>query len=81
MVIILFEYLKTRRRENIMASLLTITALKKEYVLLIENNPMDTPRLKRKIVLEYLKLRIDMLEREEKELSKAKEVLYEQDDN
>jgi hypothetical protein len=64
-----------------MTSLTTITALKKEYVLLIENNPMDTPRLKRKIVLEYLKLRIDMLEREEKELSKAKEVLYEQDDN
>ena len=76
-----------------MTSLTTITALKKEYVLLIENNPMDTPRLKRKIVLEYLKLRIDMLEREEKERSKAKEVLgkgmlykfgevpYEQDDN
>jgi hypothetical protein len=71
-----------------MASLLTITALKKEYALLIENNPTDTPRLKRKIVLEYLKLRIDMLEREVAEVSRAKEVLeaeggyaYEQDDN
>ena len=64
-----------------MASLLTITALKKEYALLIENNPMDTPRLKRKTVLEYLKLCIDMLKREAEELNKAKEVLYEQDDN
>jgi hypothetical protein len=64
-----------------MGNLLTVTALKKEYALLIEKNPMNTLRLKRKTVLEYLKLRIDMLEREEKELIKAKEVLYEQDDN
>ena len=64
-----------------MSSLLTITTLKKEYALLIENNPMATPRLKRKTVLEYLKLRIDMLKREEKELNEAKELLHEQDDN
>jgi len=71
-----------------MSSLVTITTLEKEYAILIENNPMDTPRLKRKTVLEYLKLRIDMLEREVAEVSRAKEVLeaeggyaYEQDDN
>ena len=64
-----------------MSSLLTITTLEKEYALLITSNPMDTPRLKRKTVLEYLKLRIDMLKREEKELNEAKELLHEQDDN
>ena len=64
-----------------MSSLVTITTLEKEYALLIENNPMDTPRLKRKTVLEYLKLRIDMLKREAEELNKAKELLHEQDDN
>jgi len=64
-----------------MGNLLTVTALKKEYALLIEKNPMDTPRLKRKTVLEYLKLRIDMLKREAEELNKAKELLYDQDNN
>ena len=64
-----------------MSSLVTITTLEKEYAILIENNPMETPRLKRKTVLEYLKLRIDMLKREEKELNEAKELLHEQDDN
>tara|TARA_R100001244_G_scaffold14581_2_gene16152 strand:+ start:153 stop:347 length:195 start_codon:yes stop_codon:yes gene_type:complete len=64
-----------------MSSLVTITTLEKEYAILIENNPMDTPRLKRKTVLEYLKLRIDMLKREAEELNKAKELLYDQDNN
>ena len=64
-----------------MSSLVTITTLEKEYAVLIENNPMDTPRLKRKTVLEYLKLRIDMLKREAEELNKAKELLYDQDNN
>ena len=64
-----------------MSSLVTITTLEKEYAILTENNPMDTPRLKRKTVLEYLKLRIDMLKREAEELNKAKELLYDQDNN
>ena len=64
-----------------MASLITITVLKKEYDLLKEDNPLGVLRLKRKTVLEYLKLRIDMLKREEKELNEAKELLHEQDDN
>lgn len=58
-----------------------IEILKKEYDLLKENNPMDTSRLKRKTILEYLTQRIDMLEQQEKEVSKAKELLDEQDDN
>jgi len=58
-----------------------IEILKKEYDLLKENNPMDTSRLKRKTILEYLTQRIAMLEQQEKEVSKAKELLDEQDDN
>ena len=64
-----------------MASLITVAVLKKEYDLLKENNPMDTSRLKRKTILEYLTQRIDMLEQQEKEVNKAKELLDEQDDN
>ena len=58
-----------------------IEILKKEYDLLKENNPMNTSRLKRKTILEYLTQRIAMLEQQEKEVSKAKELLDEQDDN
>lgn len=64
-----------------MASLITITVLKKEYDLLKEDNPLGVLRLKRKTVLEYLTQRISMLEQEVIEVSKAKEVLNEQDDN
>ena len=64
-----------------MASLITITVLKKEYDLLKEDNPLGVLRLKRKTVLEYLTQRISLLEQEVIEVSKAKEVLYEQDYN
>ena len=46
-----------------------------------EKNPVGTLRLKRKTVLEYLTNRIDMLEQEAEEVSKAKELLDAQDDN
>ena len=58
---------------------LIILSLKKEYEIIKENNPVDTPRLKRKIVLEYLTQRIAMLEKESEEFHKAKELLEKQE--
>ena len=60
---------------------LTIEVLQREHELLKEKNPVGTLRLKRKTVLEYLTNRIDMLEQEAEEVSKAKELLDAQDDN
>ena len=60
---------------------LTIEVLQREHELLKEKNPVGTLRLRRKTILEYLTQRIDMLEQQEKEVSKAKELLDEQDDN
>ena len=60
---------------------LTIEVLQREHELLKEKNPVGTLRLKRKTVLEYLTQRINMLEQEAEEVSKARELLNEQDDN
>jgi len=60
---------------------LTIEVLQREHELLKEKNPVGTLRLKRKTILEYLTQRINMLEQEAEEVSKARELLNEQDDN
>jgi len=60
---------------------LIIEVLQREHELLKEKNPVGTLRLKRKTVLEYLTNRIDMLEQQAKEVSKARELLNEQDNN
>ena len=60
---------------------LIIEVLQREHELLKEKNPVGTLRLKRKTVLEYLTNRINMLEQQAKEVSKARELLNEQDNN
>tara|TARA_R100000306_G_scaffold18367_1_gene22816 strand:+ start:33 stop:227 length:195 start_codon:yes stop_codon:yes gene_type:complete len=60
---------------------LIIEVLQREHELLKEKNPVGTLRLKRKTVLEYLTNRIDMLEQQAEEVSKARELLNEQDNN
>ena len=58
---------------------LIMISLKKEYEIIKENNPVGMPRLKRKIVLEYLTQRIAMLEKESEEFHKARELLEKQE--
>ena len=45
-------------------SLILITALKNESKILLDDNPLAVPRLKRRTILEFLTQRIDQLEEE-----------------
>ena len=51
-------------------SLILITALKNESKILLDDNPLAVPRLKRRTILEFLTQRIDQLE---EEVAKEKE--------
>ena len=51
-------------------SLTLISTLKNEARILLDNNPLAVPRLKRRTVLEFLTQRIDQLE---EEVAKEKE--------
>jgi len=56
-------------------SLVLITTLKNESRILLDKNPLNVPRLKRRTVLEFLTQRINQLEEEaekEKEFVKWK---------
>jgi hypothetical protein len=59
-------------------ALLTSAVLKEEYDILKGENPLNTSRLKKNTVLEYLKERYNMLELKSKEVKKAKELLDKQ---
>ena len=56
-------------------TLLTSAVLKEEYDVLKGENPLNTSRLKKNTVLEYLKERYNMLELKSNEVKKAKELL------
>ena len=56
-------------------ALLTSAVLKEEYDILKGENPLNTSRLKKNTVLEYLKERYNMLELKSNEVKKAKELL------
>ena len=56
-------------------ALLTSAVLKEEYDVLKGENPLNTSRLKKNTVLEYLKERYNMLELKSNEVKKAKELL------
>ena len=45
-------------------SLILITTLKNEARILLDNNPLAVPRLKRRTILEFFTQRIDQLEEE-----------------
>ena len=51
-------------------SLVLIKALKNESKILLDDNPLAVPRLKRRTILEFLTQRIDQLE---EEVAKEKE--------
>ena len=47
---------------------LTVEILQREYDMLKETNPMNVERLKRKIILEYLRQRVTMMQQKEEEV-------------
>ena len=49
--------------------------------MLKETNPMNVERLKKKIVLEYLRQRVTMMQQKEEEVNEARKLLDEQDNN
>tara|TARA_R110002020_G_scaffold55040_1_gene152948 strand:+ start:1241 stop:1435 length:195 start_codon:yes stop_codon:yes gene_type:complete len=60
---------------------LTVEILQREYDMLKETNPMNVERLKKKIVLEYLRQRVTMMQQKEEEVNEARKLLDEQDNN
>lgn len=60
---------------------LTVEILQREYDMLKETNPMNVERLKRKIILEYLRQRVTMMQQKEEEVNEARKLLDEQDNN
>lgn len=60
---------------------LTVEILQREYDMLKETNPMNVERLKKKIILEYLRQRVTMMQQKEEEVNKARKLLDEQDNN
>ena len=60
---------------------LTVEILQREYDMLKETNPMNVERLKRKIILEYLRQRVTMMLQKEEEVNEARKLLDEQDNN
>ena len=60
---------------------LTVEILQREYDMLKETNPMNVERLKRKIILEYLRQRFTMMQQKEEEVNEARKLLDEQDNN
>lgn len=59
----------------------TLRILQREYDMLKETNPMNVERLKRKIILEYLRQRVTMMQQKEEEVNEARKLLDEQDNN
>lgn len=59
----------------------TLRILQREYDMLKETNPMNVERLKKKIVLEYLRQRVTMMQQKEEEVNEARKLLDEQDNN
>ena len=59
----------------------TLRILQREYDMLKETNPMNVERLKRKIILEYLRQRFTMMQQKEEEVNEARKLLDEQDNN
>ena len=60
---------------------LTVEILQREYDMLKETNPMNVERLKRKVILEYLRQRVTMMQQKEEEVNEARKLLDEQDNN
>ena len=59
----------------------TLRILQREYDMLKETNPMNVERLKKKIVLEYLRQRGTLMQQKEEEVNEARKLLDEQDNN
>ena len=53
----------------------TLRILQREYDMLKETNPMNVERLKKKIVLEYLRQRVTMMQQKEEEVNEARKLL------
>ena len=54
---------------------LTVEILQREYDMLKETNPMNVERLKRKIILEYLRQRVTMMQQKE-EIQSCQTIKY-----